>query len=142
MLPRIMTSLLLVVPVLLVSNCAQTTAQATALTITPVASAASQPAPTSADLAFLDDLVKTIVLPHNEPSFPQGPGWDTFVTSCALCHSPRYISMQPDLPRATWTAVVTKMVKTFGAPMNEQQVGQVVDYLVFYQGSKTAANRH
>ncbi len=80
-----------------------------------------------------DELSKTIVLPHDEPLFPAGPGADAFLASCALCHSTRYISMQPTFTRTVWTAEVQKMVKTFGAPVPEAQASQIVDYLVYYQ---------
>src|SRR5260370_309919 len=42
-----------------------------------------------------DSPVHTIVMPHDEPVFPPGPGQDEFVTACVVCHSPRYITMQP-----------------------------------------------
>src|SRR5258708_8843837 len=45
--------------------------------------------------------VHTIVTPHDEPVFPPGPGQDEFVTASAVCHSPRYITMQPRFSRTT-----------------------------------------
>src|ERR1700685_798177 len=49
-----------------------------------------------------DGAVHTILLPHDEPLFPPGRGREEFVTACVVCHSPRYITMQPRFSRATW----------------------------------------
>src|SRR5216683_3479293 len=49
-----------------------------------------------------DSPVHTIVMPHDEPVFPPGPGRDEFVTACVVCPSPRYITMQPRFSRTTW----------------------------------------
>ena len=34
-----------------------------------------------------DSPVHTIVMLHDEPVFPPGPGRDEFVTACVVCHS-------------------------------------------------------
>lgn len=86
-----------------------------------------------------DDLVKTIIVPQDEPRWPAGPGVEVFLSNCATCHSTRYVSMQPPFARTVWTAEVQKMVKTFGAALAEPQMGQVVDYLVFYQEKTRSA---
>src|SRR6266478_5779550 len=56
-----------------------------------------------------DSPVHTIVMPHDEPVFPPGPGRDDFVTACVVCHSPRYITMQPRFSRTSWQGEVNKM---------------------------------
>ena len=71
-----------------------------------------------------------IVLPHDEPELPSGPGRTEFVTNCIICHSPRYVSMQPPFPRKVWKAEVQKMVDAFKAPINEQDQAQIVNYVV------------
>jgi uncharacterized protein (DUF697 family) len=43
--------------------------------------------------------------------------------------------MQPPLSRTAWTALVTKMRKTFGAPISDQQAAEVVNYLVSIRGN-------
>jgi hypothetical protein len=48
---------------------------------------------------------------------------------CNTCHSPRYITMQPPLPAATWEAEVNKMIKTLGAPIPEENAKKIVLYL-------------
>jgi len=43
--------------------------------------------------------------------------------------------MQPPLSKAAWTALVDKMRKTFGAPLNDQQAAEMVNYLVGIRGN-------
>lgn len=78
--------------------------------------------------------VHTIVLPHDEPVFPPGTGHDEFVTACVVCHSPRYITMQPRFPRATWLSEVKKMQSTYGAHISDEQVVIIADYLFSIHG--------
>jgi mono/diheme cytochrome c family protein len=81
-----------------------------------------------------DDPVHTIVMPHYEPVFPPGPGRDEFVAACVVCHSPRYITMQPRFPRATWLSEVKKMQDTYGAHISDEQAVKIADYLFFING--------
>ena len=50
------------------------------------------------------------------------------------CHTPRYVLEQPPLPRKTWQAEVDKMRKTYGAPVPDEDVPPIVDYLVAVRG--------
>lgn len=77
----------------------------------------------------------TIVLPHDEPVFPPGAGRDDFITACVVCHSPRYITMQPRFPRATWLSEVKKMQNTYGAHISDAQAVKIADYLFFVNGT-------
>lgn len=81
-----------------------------------------------------DSPVHTIVMPHDEPVFPPGPGRDEFVTACVVCHSPRYITMQPRFPRATWLSEVKKMQDTYGAHISDEQALKIADYLFSIKG--------
>jgi mono/diheme cytochrome c family protein len=71
-----------------------------------------------------------IVLPHDEPQLPPGTGRTEFATICVICHSPRYVSMQPRFPRKVWKAEVKKMVDAYKAPISEHDQARIVDYLV------------
>ena len=47
-------------------------------------------------------------------------GLDTVVANCSGCHSLDYIVMNSPFPNAAlWDAEVTKMIKAFGAPIDE-----------------------
>src|ERR1700726_425810 len=81
-----------------------------------------------------DNPVHTIVLPHYEPVFPPGPGRDEFVTACVVCHSPRYITMQPRFSRTTWLSEVNKMKDVYGAHISDDQVLKITGYLVSING--------
>ncbi len=58
-----------------------------------------------------------------------GDGRQEVQIYCNTCHSPRYITMQPPLPAATWEAVVTKMNKAFGAGIPEDSTRKIISYL-------------
>jgi hypothetical protein len=87
-----------------------------------------------------DSPIHTIVMPHDEPLFPPGPGREDLVTACVVCHSPRYITMQPPFSRTAWLAEVTKMKNVYGAHISDEQVGKITDYLVFIDGKPDAPN--
>jgi cytochrome c5 len=63
------------------------------------------------------------------PKLAEGEGRAETESFCAMCHSTRYITMQPPLPGATWEAEVNKMIKTFGAPIPEASAKKIVSYL-------------
>lgn len=67
--------------------------------------------------------------PSFAPELAQGEGRAETQSFCAMCHSTRYITMQPPLPAATWDAEVNKMIKTFGAPIPEATAKKVISYL-------------
>ena len=74
---------------------------------------------------------------NNVPTdLPEKPGYKTFYSNCVVCHSPRYVQDQPDMPEKTWTAIVTKMQHTFGAPVSDSSAKVIVDYLVSIKGTK------
>jgi mono/diheme cytochrome c family protein len=81
-----------------------------------------------------DNPVHTIVMPHDEPVFPPGPGRNEFVTACVVCHSPRYITMQPRFSRSTWLSEVKKMKDVYGAHISDEQALKITDYLVSING--------
>ena len=58
-----------------------------------------------------------------------GDGLQDVQIYCNTCHSPRYITMQPPLPAATWEAEVNKMNKTFGAAIPDDATQKIILYL-------------
>ena len=81
---------------------------------------------------------KSITLPQVESKLPDGPGLQATEQGCIICHSTRYITMQPPFSKEAWTASVDKMRKTFGAPITNEQAATIVDYLVTIRGPKAA----
>ena len=56
---------------------------------------------------------------------------------CSTCHSLDYIVMNsPFLARAAWEAEVRKMMKVMGAPIPENDVAPIVDYLAEHYGTR------
>lgn len=68
-------------------------------------------------------------------SLAPGDGLDVVEQNCAACHSLDYIQMNsPFLDQKGWQAEVTKMVKTFQAPIAEADQQKVVAYLSAHYG--------
>jgi cytochrome c5 len=67
--------------------------------------------------------------PSFAPELADGEGKLEVQSFCATCHSTRYITMQPPLPAAAWEAEVTKMMKTYGAPIPEATAKKITAYL-------------
>ena len=65
-------------------------------------------------------------------AFKPGPNLDVVQSNCTACHSVDYVRTQPRGPKFKedfWRAEVTKMIKVYGAPIDEADVGKIVDYL-------------
>jgi hypothetical protein len=63
-------------------------------------------------------------------------GLDKVESYCAACHSLDYIQMNsPFLNAAGWDASVAKMIKVFGAPIDDADAKAIGDYLKANYGS-------
>ena len=96
----------------------------------------------SADATISDGLVvrgsvRSIHLPEVEPELPKGPGRETTQLFCGVCHTTRYIMIQPPLSRETWLADVTKMRKVYAGPIPEEKIAEIMDYLMAVRGSES-----
>lgn len=67
-------------------------------------------------------------------AFKPGPGMEEARRNCLTCHSSAYVSTQPALTKAQWTAEVTKMKAAYGAPIPDDQVAPIVEYLTTVYG--------
>lgn len=85
---------------------------------------------------------KSIELPHYPPDFPPGEGKDLFISRCGVCHSLRYVTMQPDFPKKTWAKEVDKMIKTYGAHIDKKEAEAIIEYLNSIKGTKPGAEKH
>jgi hypothetical protein len=71
-------------------------------------------------------------LPDETAAFKPGPNLEAAQNNCTGCHSADYIQTQPrdvKSKRDFWTAEVTKMIKVYGAPIEDADVSKIVDYL-------------
>ena len=78
--------------------------------------------------------VVTITLPPPNREFRPGPNVALAQTKCVICHSADYVYMQPPLTKKQWTAEVTKMQKAYGAPLTDDDVAPLVEYLMSQNG--------
>ena len=70
----------------------------------------------------------TVDLPDSDKMF-SGPGSDAVNNNCLACHSADMVLTQPALSKAQWTAEVHKMINAYKAPIANEDVGPIVDYL-------------
>jgi len=66
----------------------------------------------------------------------KAPGLETVEGNCAACHSLDYIPMNSPFPNAAlWDAEVGKMIKAFGAPIDDADAKTIAEYLKKNYGS-------
>ena len=70
-------------------------------------------------------------LPDEVAAFKPGPNLEIVQGNYSACHSADYINTQPPMKdkKSFWQAEVTKMIKVYGAPIDDADVGKIVDYL-------------
>ena len=71
-------------------------------------------------------------LPDETAAFRPGPNLEVVQNNCTGCHSADYINTQPRGPKYKkdfWQAEVTKMIKLYGAPIDEVDIPKIVEYL-------------
>ena len=78
--------------------------------------------------------VQEITLPQYPIEMPPGPHLEAFQQHCLLCHSARYVTMQPRFSRTVWEKEVKKMVDVYGASVTAPEQQQIVEYLVAIRG--------
>ena len=71
-------------------------------------------------------------LPDEVAMFRAGPHLEVVQANCSACHSADYISTQPAMKnkKQFWQAEVTKMIKFYGAPIDDADASKIIDYLV------------
>ena len=87
----------------------------------------------------MEGTVHSINIPYGNFDLPTGPNFGVYQANCVSCHTSRYITNQPNFPRKVWEAEVTKMVKMYGAPIDEEKQKLIVDYLMTVRGTPDAA---
>ncbi|WP_249141494.1 cytochrome c [Bradyrhizobium liaoningense] len=71
-------------------------------------------------------------LPEETAAFKPGSNLEVVQNNCTACHSADYIKTQPQGPKFKkdfWHAEVMKMIKVYGAPIDEADVDKIVEYL-------------
>jgi mono/diheme cytochrome c family protein len=70
-------------------------------------------------------------LPEEAAALKPGPNLEVAQNNCTACHSSDYIKTQPIMKskKDFWQAEVTKMIKVYGAPIDDADVPKLVEYL-------------
>jgi len=90
------------------------------------------------DAPAANNPVQKISLPQYPPELRPGPGSEAFRNNCLICHSARYVTMQPRFTKAVWQAEVQKMITAYGASITPADKDAIVNYLVSSHGTKDA----
>jgi mono/diheme cytochrome c family protein len=83
-------------------------------------------------LVAADAAPVSYTLPDETAAFKPGTNLEVVKNNCTACHSSDYVQTQPRGPKFTkdfWQAEVTKMIKVYGAPIDDSDAGKIVDYL-------------
>ena len=88
-------------------------------------------------IALLALALATPALAEEKPiELKKAPGLDKVEANCTACHSLDYIVMNSPYPNAAlWDAEVTKMIKAFGAPIDDADATAIKAYLKQNYGS-------
>lgn len=73
-----------------------------------------------------------IALPDETAAFKPGTNREVVMNNCTACHSSDYVQTQPRGPKFKkdfWTAEVNKMIKVYGAPIDDADIPKIVEYL-------------
>ena len=86
----------------------------------------------SLGLAAVQAAPVSYTLPEETAAFKPGSNLEVVQNNCTACHSADYIRTQPHgekFKKDFWAAEVTKMIKVYGAPIEDADVGKIVEYL-------------
>jgi len=87
-------------------------------------------------------LTKTLSLPADGVQLKPSdlPGYAKAQADCVACHSAEYMRYQPaTAPRPYWDAMVKRMKGVFKAPIPDEDMPVIVDYLVKTYGNEQPA---
>jgi cytochrome c5 len=79
--------------------------------------------------------VKQIELPKITVQLKEGDGRGKTEAYCGICHSLDYITMQPKVSKAQWTATVNKMINVMAAPIPKSDAQIIIEYLAEWYGT-------
>ncbi len=77
-----------------------------------------------------------IELPPETGTYRPGPGSELAAAHCLTCHSVEYTATQPPMDAKFWQAEVVKMKEKYGAPIPDDAVKPLTDYLTEAYGKK------
>lgn len=81
------------------------------------------------DVASRRWAIVKVDLPANDENFPPGVGSEIATSQCLICHSAGMVLTQPPLKKDEWRAEIVKMRSVYGAPIPDDQVDGLLEYL-------------
>jgi hypothetical protein len=94
-------------------------------------------------LGQVDAATRTIELPAETAQLKPStlPGYSIARGKCAICHSLDYILYQPPkMTQAQWTAEAQKMQRSYGAPLDAEEIRLVGIYLATIYGDASSVS--
>jgi mono/diheme cytochrome c family protein len=88
------------------------------------------------DVASRQWAIVKVELPAGDEIFPPGVGADIATSQCLICHSAGMVLQQPPLTKSEWRAEILKMRSAYGAPVPDDQVDGLLEYLVSINGQQ------
>lgn len=92
-------------------------------------SAEADSPPGKKDVASRQWAIVRVELPAGDENFPPGAGADIATSQCLICHSAGMVLRQPPLTKEEWRAEIVKMRSAYGAPVPDDQVDGLSEYL-------------
>lgn len=80
----------------------------------------------------------SIDLPEGDYAWPNAPGAELVSSHCSSCHSTENDTLSACLPAEKWREIVMKMRDVYRAPIQDDAVPLIVDYLATRPGSSFA----
>ena len=81
------------------------------------------------NIALANFATINVSLPTGAAVFPAGQGSDIANANCLICHSAGMVLRQPPLTVEEWKTEIKKMKMSFGAPIPQEQIDALADYL-------------
>ena len=78
-----------------------------------------------------------VELPAGDETFPPGAGATIAASQCLICHSAGMVLQQPPLTKDEWRAEIAKMRSAYGAPIPEDQIEALSEYLKNINGPRS-----
>jgi hypothetical protein len=85
------------------------------------------------DAASLQWPIVRVELPAGDDTFPPGVGATIATSQCLICHSAGMVLQQPPLTKDEWRAEIVKMRSAYGAPLPDDQIDELSEYLFALQ---------
>jgi len=82
------------------------------------------------------DYTNYVEIPEVEWELAPGQGAEIVETNCTACHSLAPILQHRGFTREQWAAEIHKMQKRYGAPIDGQDIGPMLDYLAANYGKE------